>query len=51
VKRVFAYLRATDGAVTESKKAEIENDMKDLPDGVDAASAMQLMSGLTHLNT
>jgi hypothetical protein len=50
VKRVLAYLRATDGAVTESKKAEIENDMEDLPYGVDAASAMQLMSGLTHLN-
>jgi hypothetical protein len=51
IKRILGYLRATDGAVTESKKAEIENDMNDLPYGVDADSAQQLMSGLTHLNT
>jgi hypothetical protein len=37
--------------VTESKKAEIENDKEDLPYGVDADTAQQLMSGSTHLNS
>jgi hypothetical protein len=47
---IFRFLRNRDGAATETTKAAISNDIANLPHATDAESALQLISGLTHLN-
>ena len=48
--QIMARLMAIDGAPTETVKSELEEDIMSLPPAVDAQSAIDLISGITHLN-